>query len=104
MPYWLFDRRSFTSLTITRRRGFPSSFFSIFVLGDCRMPSQELGLKRGCATVVSAGCPKFLGDRKRAQLLLFPPGLLIAAAVKLAMVEIAQGDGELISHICARGP
>src|SRR5262245_7664172 len=28
---------------------------------------------------VSAGCPKFLGDRKWAQLLLFPPSFLVAA-------------------------
>jgi hypothetical protein len=43
-----------------------------------------------------------LGDRKWAQLLLFPPGFLIAAGMKLAMVQIAQGDGKLIAHFASQ--
>ena len=67
-----------------------------------KFTSQERSLKRCRAAVASAGCPKFLSDRKRAQLLLLPPGLLIAAGVKLAMVQIAQRNGEFIADFATQ--
>jgi hypothetical protein len=42
-----------------------------------------------------------LGDRKRAQLFLFPPGFFVVAGVKLAMVQVAQGNGEFIADPAA---
>ena len=82
--------------------------FSCGISGECflsnpgRMAFQELGLKRCRATVASAGCPKFLSDRKWAQLSVFPPGFFIAGGVKLAMVQVAQWHCKFIADLASQ--
>ena len=48
--------------------------------------------------------PKPLGDRKRVDIQVMPPGYFIAGLVQLTMMVAAEGYGELIADFQAQGP
>ena len=48
--------------------------------------------------------PKPLGDLKRVDIQVMPPGYFIAGLVQLTMMVAAEGYGELIADFQAQGP
>jgi hypothetical protein len=58
----------------------------------------------GHGQVQSAGlAPELSGDRSWNNFDRLPPGLFIAAAVQIAMVQAAQRNGELVADLPAQG-
>ena len=48
--------------------------------------------------------PKLLGDLKRVDIQVMPPGYFVAGLVQLTMMVAAEGYGELIADFHAQGP
>jgi hypothetical protein len=66
---------------------------------------------RAALIAVGIGCwhrmafqPEGTGEDHRINARLLPPGRFIAAAMNLAMVAAAQGDGELIADLAPHRP
>jgi hypothetical protein len=68
---------------------------------DCRLFSQS---RRGLGSPSAATLPQALCDRQRVDIERLPPNPFIASFMKLAMVDPAYRDGELVADFHAERP